>query len=760
MLQSGNELYATGNARSTVTQPEICTLLRNCSRIVALSLLLASCKGAADSTGTGDGHEHPPETISVATVVLNRTSASATVGETVQLSATTRAADGNTLTGRSISWASSESSVASVSPSGLVTALAPGTTTIRATSEGKFAEAVISVSAIAAASVELTVPSATLEVGQTSTIIATVRSSTGAVLAGRAVSWTSSNTSAATVANGEVTAIAPGETTISATSEGKAANAVITVVAVRVASVVLSAPTASVQVGATTTLTATARAANNSVLNGRTIEWTSADPLVATVSNGVVTGIGPGNTTVTATSEGKSAQATVTVTPVPVAAVEIEPGNTTIQVGATVILTATTRSAAGATLNGRNISWNSSLPAVATVADGIVTAVAPGTTTITATSEGKEGIAQVTVMPPLQVLDGKRTVTIGLSQTCSVSTAGKVFCWGRGALGNLGNGSNPEQQTTPVAVSSALDFVGLASGFNHVCGVASNGSGWCWGWGNTGALGNGSIEDRNTPVEISGGRTWKQIAVSNAERLSCGLTSTNRAFCWGSNAGGGLGIGSPVAGGASTPQPVAGGREFLQIDVGFAGACALTSSGKAWCWGSGTYGQLGNGSKTSSGVPVEVSGNHSFIQVAAGYAHYCGLEANGSLWCWGFNSLGQLGDGSTTDRNTPVQVLGGHSFVSVTGGSVTTCALKANGEVWCWGTGISGQLGNGTFSDSQTTPVPVSGGHVFSQISGGSNGMCAVAADGVYCWGDNSYGMLGDGTTIKRNVPTRVIGLP
>src|SRR5690606_40363117 len=139
--------------------------------------------------------------------------------------------------------------------------------------------------ATSAATIELTVPSAMLEVGQTSTITAIVKSSTGAVLTGKTIAWTSSNGGTATVANGVVTAVAPGETIISATVDGKSASAVITVVAVPVALVELSATEVSVQVGATTTLTATTRAANNAVLTGRSVDWTTGNALIATVSN-------------------------------------------------------------------------------------------------------------------------------------------------------------------------------------------------------------------------------------------------------------------------------------------------------------------------------------------------------------------------------------------------------------------------------------------------------------------------------------------
>jgi hypothetical protein len=169
-----------------------------------------------------------------------------------------------------------------------------------------------------------------------------------------------------------------------------------------VATVTLNVPSAQVAEGATTTLVATARDAGGAAIAGKTIAWSTANAAIATVSSGgVVTGVvagGPVN--ITATSEGKSATAAITVTPTPVNVVTVTPSNASLQVGATATLTATAKSASGTTLQGRTITWSSSAPTVATVANGVVTAVTPGNATITATSEGKSGTAAITVTAP------------------------------------------------------------------------------------------------------------------------------------------------------------------------------------------------------------------------------------------------------------------------------------------------------------------------------------------------------------------------
>lgn len=721
--------------------------------VIAVLFLVTSCKSGGDTTGPDDGKNPPPA--AVATVSLDRTTATLQPGATTQLAVTTRDASGNVLTGRTVTWSSGAQSVATVNGTGLVTAVAPGTATITATSEGKTAQATITVNPIPVETVELTIPSATLQVGETSTLTAVAKSSNGTTLTGRTITWTSSEPSVATVNNGVVTAVAPGQTTITATSEGKNATGSITVVPVPVASVTLSSTAATIEVGATTTLTATPRAANGTALAGRTVTWSTGNATIATVANGVVTGVAPGTATITATSEGKSIDATITVTPIPVATVEVSPTNATLFVGDNNTFTVVTRAANGTALTGRAVTWSSDAPATATVTNGVVTAVSPGTTTIRVTSEGKTGTAQITVnaLPP--VATGLRVVGMGAWNGCAL-VDGKAWCWGRGELGNLGNGTRITQSATPVPVSGGLSFTSIGGGWNYMCGLATDAKAWCWGWGSLGALGNGDTDDKLEPTAVSGGLSFKQMHAAGLERLTCAIASNNRAYCWGSNAGGGVGAGLGGAGYAA-PVAVSGNREFVHVSVGNTHACALQPSGAAWCWGSNAQGQLGNGNTTSSSVPVAVTGGHTFVEIASGFISTCAIKANGSAWCWGNNGNGMLGDGTNTNSNVPVQVTGGHQFTSiVSGGGTGVCALKANGSAWCWGDGSNGRNGNGG-NAHQSAPVPVSGGHVFTQLAAGPYATCGVTASGIYCWGSNSYGNLGDGTTLPRNTPVKVL---
>ena len=157
----------------------------------------------------------------VATVRLTPSSQDLLVGQTVQIGAEALDAQGNVLTGRPITFTTSNPAVATVSNAGLVTALAAGSTIITGTSEGKSAPSSITVSTMPVASVAVTPAGSQIVVGQTTQLNAEPRDASGQALAGRAVSWSSSDPNVASVSStGLVTAVAPGQATITATSEG------------------------------------------------------------------------------------------------------------------------------------------------------------------------------------------------------------------------------------------------------------------------------------------------------------------------------------------------------------------------------------------------------------------------------------------------------------------------------------------------------------------------------------------------------------
>lgn len=260
--------------------------------------------------------------VPVATVSISPASPTVQVGGTSQLSATTRDSSGATLSGRTVSWNSSNTGVATVSSSGLLAGVTAGSATITATSEGISSSITATVTTTApppVSTVTVTLASSTLTAGQNTQATAVLKDASGNVLTGRTITWSSSNTAVATVnGSGVVSSVAAGSTSITATSEGKSGSATLNVNAPPVATVTVSLAASSITAGQTTQATAVLKDANGNVLSGRSITWTSANTNAATVSSsGLVTAIAAGSAQISATSEGKSGSATVTVTSTP-----------------------------------------------------------------------------------------------------------------------------------------------------------------------------------------------------------------------------------------------------------------------------------------------------------------------------------------------------------------------------------------------------------------------------------------------------------
>ena len=317
-----------------------------------------------------------------------------------QFVAELRDAGGAALTGRAIVWASDNTTVAITSASGVVTALAPGTATISASSEGRSGSAVLVVLARLASAVTVTPGVASITVGNTLSLAVQITDAQGNVLTGRPLTFVSESPAVATVsAAGLVTAVGPGTARIVVSSEGKTGVASIQVTPVPVASLSLSPTTVTMTTGEVTTLVATTRAAGGNVLSGRTIDWRSGAPNVATVSaSGIVTAVAPGAAVILATVEGITATSTVTVRVPPIATITLSPSSPTIDPGQSVQLAAVARAANGETLSGRPMTWTTSNEQVAFVSStGLVVGVRPGTAVISATAEGISATIIVTV---------------------------------------------------------------------------------------------------------------------------------------------------------------------------------------------------------------------------------------------------------------------------------------------------------------------------------------------------------------------------
>jgi alpha-tubulin suppressor-like RCC1 family protein len=356
--------------------------------------------------------------------------------------------------------------------------------------------------------------------------------------------------------------------------------------------------------------------------------------------------------------------------------------------------------------------------------------------------------------------DSAVQVVAGGFHTCALTESGGVKCWGVNHRGQLGDGTT-DTHTTPVDVAGLNSGVlAVAAGSSHTCALLEGGGVKCWGANGNGQLGDGTTTGRLTPVDVSG-LSAGALAVAAGEDHTCAVTEGGGVKCWGANGAGQLGDGTRDD--RWTPVAVSGLASGMSaVSASSDHTCALTIEGGVKCWGANGYGQLGDGTTTNRLTPVDVLGLSSgVLAVAAGGNHTCVVTESGGVKCWGYNGYGQLGDGTSTDHTTPVDVSGLSSGAqSIAAGDRHSCTHLEDGGVRCWGSNGSGQLGDGTLT-GRPTPVDVSGlSSGVSAIAAGDSHSCAVTArGGVRCWGDNEFGQLGYGVTTRQPTPVNVLAL-
>ena len=348
---------------------------------------------------------------------------------------------------------------------------------------------------------------------------------------------------------------------------------------------------------------------------------------------------------------------------------------------------------------------------------------------------------------PVEVIGGpwKKASIGGVASVCAIKADDSMWCWGDANFGILGNGLATGNQSSPYAVSGGGTWSDISLAYFQACGIKTDGTLWCWGTDQNGALGNGAAGNSNVPDQESTGATdWAQVAAGGS--FTCAIKTDGTLWCWGAGANGRLGNG----GTADQPSPVqesTGATDWAQVAAGGGFTCAVKTDGTLWCWGNASDGmgdQLNPNQEATAATDwarVEASDNW--------YQHACALKTDGSLWCWGANSYGELGDGTTTNSNSIVAALPGSAWTDFDIGSGHTCGIKTDGSRWCWGENGQGQLGSSSTSGNHDAPVQI-GTADWKEVSVGWGGdtafTCGVQSDdSLWCWGNDGAGELANG---------------
>jgi alpha-tubulin suppressor-like RCC1 family protein len=465
-------------------------------------------------------------------------------------------------------------------------------------------------------------------------------------------------------------------------------------------------------------------------------------------------------------------------TPPPVAASAVVIGSLpdTIGAGDSLSVTAVVTSSNGSTIASPQLAWQSSDTALARVDNSgrvttfgvgsftlTVTAIAPGTKT---SVSGTKSLYAIRTVENVVVTRSAGTDTLTMGDSTQFSVVARD---GLGAVYPGAIVSWRVSDTAAASISSSGVVLARAMGRDTIVATAIGPAGAVRGT----VTGQAGVTVRLAFTKIEAGTEH-----------TCGLARGGSIYCWGEGAWGRLGDGVNYPEWTSVAHPVRvlSSASFTslsldeQADSRSGHTCATTTDEALYCWGSGSWGMLGDGADGqgipphASSIPIRV-GSGAFVDVAVGGKDTCALTASGDVYCAGSNYGDQLGVDTVTTSCLEPQVPNGYaescssSFVKVSGGDTfariysglnTTCGLTSAGEALCWGWNPAGEAGVGSF-DRLPTPTAVVGGLKFSTLTGGSAETCGLTMDGTaYCWGRGGFGELGDGTQQPSTVPIAV----
>lgn len=390
-----------------------------------------------------------------------------------------------------------------------------------------------------------------------------------------------------------------------------------------------------------------------------------------------------------------------------------------------------------------------------------------------------------------------------------VQRSTSLHCWGLNGKGQLGLGHAQSIGDQPSEVGAGLIKAELGAfpvekfqtAGESTC-VLSSGKLKCFGRNDLGQLGLGDVEARGDqpnemgemlpPVDLGPGVTVKDFAMSG--RHVCVITSTDKVKCFGANKAGQLGYGdtnnrgdADGEMGEALPYVELGtNAKAKQLALGDEHSCVLLEDNAVKCFGRGSNGRLGTGALADVGTAanqmgdalkaVDLGTSSRIAKLVAGRDFTCAQFDDRSLKCFGANGAGQLGLGDTEPRGTTMQSMGnnlpyvdlGSSQVasSLTCRATTCCAVLLQGTMKCWGGNSKGQLGLGDTLSRGGKPQEM--GDELPQITLGNltkiqevriqdDFVCARDERGWKCWGANRDGTLGYGDTTPRgHVPSSV----
>ena len=319
---------------------------------------------------------------------------------------------------------------------------------------------------------------------------------------------------------------------------------------------------------------------------------------------------------------------------------------------------------------------------------------------------------------------------------------GQIVC--RPASGSIG------------PINTALAFLGVGLGAEHLCALLADGTVSCWGRNTYGELGLDGVERRDAPTPVAGLANVDLLGVGHWN--TCARVRGDGVRCW----GGGSGAGRRME---RVPTRVEGVDDAADFALGV-DRCVLTGARSLHCWGDAlmyTYrhaDRLGERYRhyTLRALRDLRAVGLGWSAYGAGDQYACALDGGGALWCWGGGYRGDhdRDTGASSEHMVPVNFAGIRDATALAVAGDHACVIREGAKLWCWGANGAGQIGDGT-RVSRTMPVEISAHLAVAAVAVAEGHTCAQTRDGaLWCWGDNRSGQLGDGTIDARLVPTAV----
>jgi alpha-tubulin suppressor-like RCC1 family protein len=351
----------------------------------------------------------------------------------------------------------------------------------------------------------------------------------------------------------------------------------------------------------------------------------------------------------------------------------------------------------------------------------------------------------------------------------AIKADGRMYGWGDNTNGSIGDGTTISR-SSPVQVPGSWTsvYAGTPLNVSNIAhGIKSDGTLWTWGYNGNGHLGDGTTIDKSSPVQISGGGSWSQVA---CDLGSLGLKIDGTLWSWGSNSSGQLGLTNINAAGdtINRSSPVQVGGSWTMIAVEQTASGGIKTDGTLWTWGQ-NFGSLGNSATTDRSSPVQV-GASLWSMIGTKYYGFQGTLTTGVLYAWGDNSEYAIGNNSLVATSSPVAVtttltattiplylsspvqVGSSSWIQINAGSSWTGAIDSIYRLFTWGAGVNGEQGSGATA-SRSSPVQIPGTNSWTLISGNTHDLGIDITGRLFVWGSATQGQLGDNTTVAKSSP-------